>query len=195
MLRQIGEDLRRGGVATGNADRQRSDALTTDLIDARRQQRDVNGKLTRQARHDRVAGVAANKDTNDSLPTRDRLFLQAARERDRHRIAKDFCKESLRDRVLWMCEDVGDMPSFDYITGVDDDDLLGELPDDRHFVGDQDDGHAEFAVDVGEQIKDRPRGLRIERRGRLVRQQHAGPRRQCARDADTLFLTAGSSEG
>ena len=74
MLRQIGQDLRRGGVATGNADRQRSDPLAADLIDARRQQRDVNGKLTRQAGHDRVAGVAANKDTNDSLPARDRLF-------------------------------------------------------------------------------------------------------------------------
>src|SRR5258708_1765427 len=124
MLRQICQDVRRSDVATGNADRQRSDTLATYLIDARRQQRDVNGKLTRQTGHDRVAGVAANKDANDSLPARNRLFLQAACERDRHRITKDFCKEGLRDRVLWMSEDVGDMASFDNITGVDDDGLL-----------------------------------------------------------------------
>ena len=71
------------------------------------------------------------------------------------------------------------------------DDFLGELPDDGHFVGDQDDGHAEFAVDVGEQIEDRARGLRVERRGRLVRQQHARPRRQRAGNADALLLAAG----
>src|SRR5436309_8831140 len=109
MLRQIGKDLRRGGVATGNADRQRSDTLTADLVDTRRQQRDVDGKLAGQAGHDRVAGVAANKDTNDGLATRDRLFLQAARERDRHRIAKDFGKESLCDRLFWVSEDIGNM--------------------------------------------------------------------------------------
>ena len=62
-----------------------------------------------------------------------------------------------------MGEDVGDISPFDNVAGVDDDDLLGELPDHGHFVGDQDDGHAELAVDIGEQIKDRPRGLRIER--------------------------------
>ena len=83
MLRQISEDLRHGGIATGNADRQRSDTLAADLIDTRRQQRDVNGQLPRQAGHDRVAGVAADQDTNDGLPARNRLFLQAARERDR----------------------------------------------------------------------------------------------------------------
>src|SRR5437899_3647556 len=120
MLRQVAEDLRRGGVAAGNADRQRSDTLTADLIDARRQQRDVNGQLTRQAGHDRVAGVAANKDTNDGLSAPSRLFLQPARERNRQRIAKDFCQESLRDRLFRMGEDVGYMPSFDNVTGVDD---------------------------------------------------------------------------
>src|SRR5205807_8074698 len=115
MLRQIGKDLGRGGVATGNADRQRSNTLTADLIDARRQQRNINGKLTRQAGHDRVAGITANKHADDSLPTRDLLFLQAARERDRERIAKDFCKESLRDRLFWMGEDVGDISPLDNV--------------------------------------------------------------------------------
>ena len=58
-------------------------------------------------------------------------------------------------------------------------------------MGDQHDGHPELAIDVGKQIEDRARGLRIERRGRLVRQQHARPRRQRAGNADALLLAAG----
>ena len=65
--------------------------------------------------------------------------------------------------MLWVGEDIGNMSAFNNVAGVDDDDLLGKLPDHGHFVRDQDNGHAELAVDIGEQVKDRPRGLRIER--------------------------------
>src|SRR5438477_439421 len=124
MLRQIGKDLGRGGVATGNADRQRSNTLTADLIDARRQQRNINGKLTRKAGHDRVAGVAANKHADDSLPTRDLLFLWGARDRDRERIVKDICKDGQRDRMVCSGEDVGYISSFYIVAAVRDDSRL-----------------------------------------------------------------------
>jgi hypothetical protein len=58
-------------------------------------------------------------------------------------------------------------------------------------VGDQHDGNTEFAIDAGEQIEDRPRRLRVERRGRLVREQYIRPCCECARDTDALLLAAG----
>src|SRR5580765_8299527 len=56
----------------------------------------------------------------------------------------------------------------------------------RHVVGDDQDRVA--AAQVPDQVLDRGRRLGVERRARLVRQQHLGLRRQQARDAQLLLL-------
>ncbi len=67
---------------------------------------------------------------------------------------------------------------------------MGDPPDHRHLVRDHQDREAQLALDAGEQVEDRRGGLRVERRGRLVGQQHLGFGRQRARDADALLLAA-----
>src|SRR5260370_22740872 len=74
---------------------------------------------------------------------------------------------------------------------VDHGDAVGDVLDHAHLVRDQDDRHAQRAVDLAQQRKDRLRRLRIERRRRFVAQQHARPARKGARDPDALRLTAG----
>ena len=69
MLREPGERLRRRGLATGNADRQRSDTLAADLVDARRQQRDVEAS-SRASRATTVSpALPAHRDA-DARPAR-----------------------------------------------------------------------------------------------------------------------------
>jgi hypothetical protein len=58
-------------------------------------------------------------------------------------------------------------------------------------VGDEQDRQFEFGVDGLEQRENLVGRLRIERRRRLVRQQHLGLGRQRPGNADALFLPAG----
>ena len=74
-------------------------------------------------------------------------------------------------------------------------DAVGELLHHRHFVGDEQDGEIEFGVDLLQQRQDLRGGLRIERRGRLVRQQHLRLGGQRTGDADALLLAAGQFRG
>ncbi len=96
----------------------------------------------------------------------------------------------MRDRVLRVREDIGHMAPLDNMAGVDHHDLLGKLPDHRHLMGDQHNGDAKLTIDAGKEIKDRARGLRIERRSGFVREEHIWAGCQRSGDADALFLSA-----
>ena len=59
------------------------------------------------------------------------------------------------------------------------------------LVGDHQDGDAEVAVEVGQQVHDLERGLAVEIAGRLVGEQHVGVGDDRAGDGDALLLAAG----
>jgi hypothetical protein len=58
-------------------------------------------------------------------------------------------------------------------------------------MGDQHDGQVQLAVDLGQQLQDRRRGLRVEGAGGFVTKQDFWLGRQGSGDADALLLAAG----
>ena len=124
----------------------------------------------------------------------DRLALPAIGDR-RAAISSGSCGRMPPSRLcvisdLRIGEDRPDRAFLDDAAGVDHSDPVGDRADHLHLVGDQQDGQAEPAVDVLEQRQDGAGGFRIERRGRLVREQQRRSRRQRAGDADALLLAA-----
>src|ERR1700722_6679485 len=118
MLRKPGQHLPGPALVARNAERQGPEMLTSDLIDARRQQRHVDGEFARQSSHDGVASACASKlHANDRLPTRDRLLCESTRQRDRDAVTKDLGEKVLRDRVLRVGEDIGYMSTLDDMAG------------------------------------------------------------------------------
>ncbi len=64
-----------------------------------------------------------------------------------------------------------------------------------HLVGDDQDGQAEAGLQCGDQVEDLAGGLRVERAGRLVAEQHVGVGGQRPGDADPLPLAPGQLRG
>ena len=60
----------------------------------------------------------------------------------------------------------------------------------RQLVRHDDDGDADFFVDVAQRLQQRARGFAVQRRGRLIAQQHLGARRQPPRNGHALLLPA-----
>ena len=88
-------------------------------------------------------------------------------------------------------EDVERGALLDDAAILDDGDTVAGVLDDGDLMRVEQDGDAELAIDAAEEIEDRARRLRIERRGRLVAEQHLRFRGQRPRDADALLLAAG----
>jgi hypothetical protein len=82
-------------------------------------------------------------------------------------------------------------PLFDDEPEVHDRDLVRYLPDHGQVVGDEQVGHAPFALQVAEQIKDAGLDAHVQRGDRLVQDQHLRLERQRPGDADALALPAG----
>ena len=61
---------------------------------------------------------------------------------------------------------------------------------DTQVVADEQVGQPQVALEVGEQVEDLRLDRDVERRDRLVRNQHRWIERQCARDAEALSLAA-----
>ena len=70
-------------------------------------------------------------------------------------------------------------------------DVVGDLPDHRQVMADEQVGQAQSGLQVGEQFEYLRLHHHVERRHRLVAHQHLGPQRQRPRDRDPLALTAG----
>src|SRR5579883_355258 len=119
MLREPGQHLPDMSIVTGNAQRQRADMLSADLVDPRRQKRDIDAELAREPRNDGIAGGrAAELHANDRLAALDRLRLDPACERDRDAVAEDFGEKALRDGMLRVGEDIGYVPVLHDMAGI-----------------------------------------------------------------------------
>ncbi len=99
--------------------------------------------------------------------------------------------EAPRGRVLRMEEHLGHRAFLDYHAGVHHRHAVADAADHVHLVGDQHDGQAQFAVDLGQQLQHLAGGLRVEGAGGLVAQQDLRPGAQRPGDADALLLPAG----
>src|SRR5438552_1188092 len=75
------------------------------------------------------------------------------------------------------------------------DDAIGKAFRELDVVHIDDDRNVSIAGDVGEQLHDFDRGLRVERGGWLVGEQHRGLLHHRARDADALALATGERVG
>jgi hypothetical protein len=93
--------------------------------------------------------------------------------------------------VLRVQEHIGDCPTFDDHAGVHDRDLVADPTDHVHFMGDQDDGQLQLAVDLGQQLQHRGGGLRVEGAGGLVAKEDFRLGGQGTGDTDPLLLPAG----
>ena len=82
-------------------------------------------------------------------------------------------------------------PAFHDPAGVHDADLGTDACDDREVVADQDDGEAQLAIEIAQQVDDLTLQRHVERRYGLVGDQHFRFHRQRPRDADTLALASG----
>ncbi len=96
-----------------------------------------------------------------------------------------------RGVVAWRAEHLPDGALFGDASSFEHHHLVGDLADHAHLVRDQDDGDAQAAVDVPEQLQDGVRGFRVQRRRGLVAQQDFRVRGQGACDAHALLLPAG----
>ncbi len=191
MTFQIGARL---GAATGlDRDQQVAERVRADLLDRAGEDVDGDAELRGKHRQHRVGGVAPGKGDADHLLSGAlrALGLQPVGDEARQGHAGDARQERARRGMLGVRKDVVGGALLDDAAAVDHRHVAGDVAHDGHLVGDQQDGQAKIAVDVGQQLQHRLRGLGIERRGGLVRQQHLGPGGQRPGDADALLLPAG----
>ena len=93
------------------------------------------------------------------------------------------CSGSRQDRL--------DRPELDGAPAVDDEHLVGDLPDDRQVVRDEDVRQMKLAPQVGEQVEDLCLDRDVERRDGLVEDEDLGLGGQGAGDRGPLALAAG----
>ena len=90
-----------------------------------------------------------------------------------------------------IAEDIADLAFLDHAAVFEDCHAVADLLHHAHLVGDYDDGDPHFLVDLADQLQDRVGGLRVQRAGGFIAQQHLRIRRQRPRDGDALLLAAG----
>ena len=88
-------------------------------------------------------------------------------------------------------EDLRDRPALDHPAAVHHDHPVGHLGDHAHVVGDEDDGGAGFLLQVADQLEDLRLHGDVERRGRLVGDEHLGAAGERHRDHHPLAHAAG----
>ncbi|MCY1183054.1 hypothetical protein D9M73_236430 [compost metagenome] len=79
-----------------------------------------------------------------------------------------FLDEALGGGVLRVQKHLGHRALLDDLTGVHHGHAVADTADHVHLVGNQHDGQLQFTVDLGQQLQDRGRGLRVEGTGGLV---------------------------
>ncbi|MNV78558.1 hypothetical protein D3C71_1720540 [compost metagenome] len=100
-----------------------------------------------------------------------------------------------RDGVLRAQEDVDHAAGFHDLAGLEHGHAVADLLDDLHLVRDHDDGQAQLAVDLLEQVEDRTRGLGVQRGGGFVGQQHLRLAGQRTRNTHALLLPTADLRG
>ena len=98
--------------------------------------------------------------------------------------------EVLHRLGLGIGKDVDDAACFLDDAAFDDGDAVADFFDNRHFVGNDDDGNAKALVNVLEQLEDGFRRLRVQGRRGFVAQEDVRVAGQGPGDADALLLAA-----
>ena len=93
---------------------------------------------------------------------------------------------------LRLGENVGSLAFLDHAAVAHDDDAVRHLGDHAHVVGDQDDAGALLALQVAQQFQHLALHGDVERRRRLVGDQHVRP--QCQRNGDHHALAHAAGE-
>jgi hypothetical protein len=86
-------------------------------------------------------------------------------------------------------------PRFDDDPEVHDRDLVGDLPDHRQVMRDEQVGHVPLPLQIAQQVEDAGLDAHVQRGDRLVQDQDPRPQRQRPGDADALPLPAGELAG
>ena len=102
----------------------------------------------------------------------------------------DRLEQRPRVRMLRPREHLVRRAGLDDLPEVHDGDPVGDVLDDRQVVGDEDQRHAELALEVADEVQDLGLDEHVERRDRLVGDDQVGPERQGRRDRDPLALPA-----
>jgi hypothetical protein len=87
-------------------------------------------------------------------------------------------------------EQIVDVGLLDLLAGVHHQHPVGVLGHDAHVVGDEHHGHAVGLLQLAQECQDLRLDRHVQRRGRLVGDQHLGIARQCHRDHDPLAHAA-----
>ncbi len=103
--------------------------------------------------------------------------------------------EAPRRRVLRVGEHRVHVAVLHHAPAVHHRDPVAQVLHDVHLVRDHDDGDPELAVHAAQQVQHVLRGLGVQRRRRLVREQDARPCRERPCDADPLLLPTGQLGG
>ena len=104
-------------------------------------------------------------------------------------------KQHARGLGLGLGEHLRHAPLLNHTAALEHRNVVADLLDDVHGVGDYHQRHAGLAVDVAQQLEDGVGALGVERGGRLVAEDHLGLAGQCAGDGNALLLPAGQLAG
>src|SRR5262249_40037192 len=99
-------------------------------------------------------------------------------------------EQRARVRVPRLAEQALRLALLDDLAEVHHRDAVGEVADHAEVVGDEEVGEAELALEVAQEVQDLRLDRDVERRGRLVADEHARADGERARDADALALPA-----
>ena len=175
VAEDFGDDEADGGVA--------------DVLDFRLDDADVHVEAAGNAGEQRfVDFVAEEADFDDGV---DAVGAQALLVAVRQVKALGLRDEALAERGLWRGEEGIDIGGLDQLSVFDERNFVANLFYHFHFVGNHQDGEAEFFVDVAQEGEDVFGGFRVKRRGGFVREQHLRFGGQGAGNGDALFLSAG----
>ena len=94
--------------------------------------------------------------------------------------------EALAERGLWRGEEGINVGGLHQLPAFYQRDFVANLFYHFHFVGNHQDGEAEFFVDVAQEVQDVFGGFRVKRRGRFVRKQYLRLGGERAGDGNSL---------
>src|SRR3984885_8336722 len=147
----------------GNRDEQRPEWTASDRLHLPVQDVDVEAKISRQPRQDRLIGFAAGKaDPQHRVVARLAFRPQFRGQPIRHLAASDGADEPLRRLVTGMRKDLVSRALLHDAAALEHRDAVGELFHHHHFVGDEQDRQLEFGIDRLQQPENLVSRLRIE---------------------------------
>ena len=129
----------------------------------------VAGAVAYVAAKDRRARQSQIANGIEHLVTHSLIGMAQATRRKHARAQHRPClSQTHRDDHRRIGKHLGHRALLDDLTGVHHGHAVADTADHVHLVGNQHDGQLQFTVDLGQQLQDRGRGLRVEGTGGLV---------------------------